>query len=60
MNKQDISDLNNLRKEFRKFVTNDFSHLEVKVAKIEKIVNSRTALYAFITSVVTLITLILK
>ena len=49
-----------IEKEFRKFVRNDFHHLSEKVDKISEKVDSRTALYAFITSVVTLITLILK
>lgn len=54
------SEIEGLRKEFRSFVTNDFLHLEGKVNQIQKKVDSRTALYAFITSIVTLITLILK
>ena len=42
-----------LRKDFDKFIKNDFAHLQKKV-------ESRTALYAFITSIITLITLIVK
>jgi len=60
MNKQDISDLNDLRQEFRKFVTNDFLHLEGRVTEIKKKVDSRTSLYAFITAIVTLIAVVFK
>ena len=49
-----------IEKEFRKFIRNDFHHLNQKVDAIQKKVDSRTALYAFITSIVTLITLIIK
>lgn len=57
-------ELNELREEFEDFRDNHFSHFESHVVKtlgsIQKKVDSRTALYAFITSIVTLITLILK
>ena len=42
------------------FIINDFAHLVGKVDTIQEKVDSRTATYAFIASIITLITLIVK
>jgi cell fate (sporulation/competence/biofilm development) regulator YlbF (YheA/YmcA/DUF963 family) len=57
---KDFQTFKQLQTEFEKFRSNDFLHLEEKVDAIKKKVDSRTALYAFITSIITLITLLVK
>ena len=42
------------------FIINDFAHLVGKVDTIQEKVDSRTATYAFITAIITLITLLVK
>ena len=42
------------------FITNDFKHLNTKVDAIKEKVDSRTATYAFVTAIITLITVLVK
>ena len=49
-----------LEEKLDSFITNDFKHLDKKVDVIREKVDSRTATYAFITAIITLITVIVK
>ncbi|MCK5612925.1 hypothetical protein KAR91_64220 [Candidatus Pacearchaeota archaeon] len=53
-------EIRNLDERLDIFITNDFKHLNTKVDVIREKVDSRTATYAFITAIITLITVIVK
>ena len=53
-------DIERVEEKIDTFIINDFAHLVGKVDTIQEKVDSRTATYAFITAIITLITLIVK